>query len=457
MKLHPARLIAKKRDGGELSTDEIHDLVGGVVDGSLEPAQLGALLMAGFWRGSNAREIADWTRAMRDSGRVYSLASVEGPKVDKHSTGGVGDKVSLVLAPLVAACGGKVPMVSGRGLGHTGGTVDKLESIPGFSMQLTPEGFEALVAEIGVAMSSATADIAPADARMYATRDVTGTVESVPWIVSSILSKKLAEGIDALVLDVKCGRGAFMKDLASARELASSLVETAELCGCRTRALITDMDVPLGRAVGNALEVAEAVDCLAGGGPGDLRECVVQLASEMLALSAATASPASGTETDAAREESSSSAQLARARARAEAALDDGTALARFELMVERQGGDPRVARDPWALLPRAPQVMAIDSPRAGYLVDLDPFVVGQAAVDLGAGRRSAGDSIDPSVGIVCCAKPGDFVEQGQDLFEIHHAGDVAVARDVARRLLDAASLGDEAGSQRELVLERIA
>ncbi len=418
MRYHPAKLIEIKRDGGALDPDMIRDLVSGVVDGTLSDAQLGALLMAGFLRGSNERETTAWTEAMRDSGLVLDLSGIPGPKVDKHSTGGVGDKVSLVLGPLAASLGLVVPMISGRGLGFTGGTVDKLESIPGFRMELATGEFLDLLERTGLAMSAATVEIAPADRRMYAIRDVTATVPHLPWIVSSILSKKLAEGIDALVLDVKCGRGAFMREQSSAEELARALVRTAEALGCLAAARITAMDRPLGRAVGNALEVAEAVSCLRGEGPSDLRELVVQLTADMLVLGGLAPS-------------------LGEARRRAAAALDAGRGLEAFRRMVELQGGDPRVVEDPAGVLPRAPVVETLRAEAGGWLTELDALAVGWAAVELGAGRRRPGETIDPSVGIVCCKVPGEPVTAGERLLEIHASSPEAAA--AAREQLAAA------------------
>ncbi len=399
MKNFPARLIAKKRDGHILAPEEIQDLVDGVVDRSLSDAQLGALLMAGFLEGNRDEETVEWTRAMRDSGLVHDLSKIPGRKVDKHSTGGVGDKVSLILAPLVASLGVKVPMVSGRGLGHTGGTVDKLLSIPGFRMDLSPEEFRELIEKNGLAMSAATDAVAPADRRMYATRDVTATVESISWITSSILSKKLAEGIDALVLDVKCGRGAFMKDLKRAKELAESLVRTANLLGCKTSARITNMDRPLGHAIGNSLEVEESILCMQGRGPKDLREVVLLLAADMLVAG------------DAAPPD--------QAKALATAALDDGRALERFRLMVQAQGGDPGVVDSPQEVLGVAPVRQTLRADQGGYLEDLDPFEMGWTALELGAGRRVASDTIDPQVGILCHKSPGDPVASGDSLVQV--------------------------------------
>ncbi|PIE24475.1 MAG: thymidine phosphorylase [Planctomycetota bacterium] len=432
----PARLIAKKRDGLALTRDEIQDLVSGVVDQSLEDAQLGALLMAMFLRGADFEETGYWTEAMRDSGIVHRLDSVPGRKVDKHSTGGVGDKVSLVLAPLVASCGVPVPMVSGRGLGHTGGTVDKLESIPGFRMLLSPQEYERILSETGLVMSAATKELAPADARMYATRDVTGTVECIPWITSSILAKKLAEGIDGLVLDVKCGRGAFMKELAPARELARFLVETATRLGCECCALITDMDQVLGSAVGNALEVRESLECLQGQGPADLREISLQLGAEMLCF---------GQVCDS-REA---------ARLRLEAALADGSALARFRQMVEAQGGDLRVVDDPEQHLPQAPEQAEVTSTAEAYVIDQDPLAIAWVALELGAGRKNKGEDIDPAVGIECLVAHGDKVLAGQPLFRVH----ARRAKDLERACAELPAtirLGDESPAPRPLVLERI-
>ncbi len=423
MKNFPARLIAKKRDGHSLSSLEIQDLVEGVVDGSLSDAQLGALLMAGFLVGNSNEETAHWTRAMRDSGFVHDLSKIPGIKVDKHSTGGVGDKVSLVLAPLVASLGVPVPMVSGRGLGHTGGTVDKLLSIPGFRMDLSPEEFRRLIENNGLAMSAATDAVAPADRRMYATRDVTATVESISWITSSILSKKLAEGIDALVLDVKCGRGAFMKDLEHAKRLAQSLVRTANLLGCVTSARITNMDRPLGRAIGNALEVEESILCLKGGGPTDLREIVLLLAADMLVAGQVV-------EEEGAKDLAAS-------------ALEDGRALERFRLMVQAQGGDPEVVDQPRKVLGEAPVCRNLCAKTGGYLEDLDPFEMGWTALELGAGRRVASDPIDPLVGLVCHKAPGDRVERGEVLVEVH-ARQQGEAEEALQRLEPLFKIGED-------------
>src|SRR5437588_3398474 len=329
-------LIRKKRDGGSLSKEELQYLVSGATSGGIADEQLAAFLMAVFFRGMDAQELKAWLHAMLHSGRVLDLSGIPGRKVDKHSTGGVGDKISLPLASLVAVCGVKVPMVSGRGLGHTGGTLDKLESIPGFTVDLSMARFAELVNRLGVCLIGQTQEIAPADRKLYALRDATATVESMPLIASSILSKKLAEGIDALVLDVKVGRGAFMKTLPEARALARTMVDLCRALGRGCVALLTDMDAPLGRAVGNAVEVRESIEILRGGGPADVRELTLRLGAEMLL-----AGEAPGVGNDPLL-----------ARMRLETALADGGALKRFAQLIEAQGGDPHVCDDP-SRLPR--------------------------------------------------------------------------------------------------------
>ncbi|MCA8968189.1 MAG: thymidine phosphorylase [Planctomycetes bacterium] len=438
----PAEWIAAKRDGRELAATEIADIVRAVVDGSISDGQLGALLMAGLLQGSTREETVAWTMAMRDSGRILERAV--GPSLDKHSTGGVGDKISLVLAPLVAACGGRVPMISGRGLGHTGGTIDKLESIPGLRTDLAIDEFEATIDSVGFAMASAGPWLAPADRRIYALRDITATVECVPWITASILSKKLAEGLDGLVLDVKCGRGAFMKDLASARVLAQSLVEVAQALGCATEALVTDMDVPLGNAIGNALEVLEAIECLHGRGPVDVRRLTLDLAASMLV--------SGGIDED-----------RSAARSRAATALDDGSALDRFRRFVEVQGGDPRVVLEPTRVLPSTSVVQDVIADNAGTVVDLDPMMLAQAALSRGAGRARAHDVLDPAAGIVIERHVGATVRRGDVLARVYgtlrqgeQPADLARAWTIDARSGPASeSVGGTAG--RQLVLEHIA
>ena len=428
-------LILKKRDGGTLTGDEIQFFVAGVTAGTLPDYQASALLMATVLRGMDAEETAWLTDAMVHSGVRVDLAGIPGLKVDKHSTGGVGDNTSLILAPLAAACGVPVPMMSGRGLGHTGGTLDKLEAIPGFRVHLSLEEMKTALARVGCAMMGQTAEIAPADKKLYALRDVTGTVESIPLISASIMSKKIAEGIDALVLDVKTGSGAFMKTEADSRRLAESLVSIGHRSGVKTEAIMTAMDAPLGRAVGNALEVIECLDVLKGRGPLDLIEISVELTSRMLVLGRAAADRA-----DAER--------------RVRGAIASGAGLERFRQIIEHQGGDPRVVDDD-RRLPTAPHRHVITSPGAGYLTGLNAELVGRASVALGAGRDRVEDPIDPSVGIMALVKPGDEIRAGAPILELHY-------RDRAR--LDAAlplatrsiAVGDDRPSARPLLVGEV-
>jgi pyrimidine-nucleoside phosphorylase len=405
-------LIAKKRDGGRLSEEQIARLIRAFMAGELADYQMSALLMAVFFRGMDDAETVALTRAMLTSGDVLDLSSVPGIKVDKHSTGGVGDKVSICLAPLVAACGVPVPMVSGRGLGHTGGTLDKLEAIPGFSVSLDTEAYARIVREVGVCMIGQTARIAPADKRIYALRDVTATVESIPLIVASILSKKLAEGIDALVLDVKVGRGAFMKTEADARRLAEALVRVGTAAGKRVVALLTDMTAPLGRMVGNAIETREAIDVLRGEGPEDTVACTLALGAEMLLLGGAAAS-------------------AAEAQAKLQRAIADGSGARVLERMIEAQGGDPRVVEDP-ERLPRAPEVVPVPAEVEGFVAEIDPLEIGLSAVAMGAGRTRADQAVDHAVGIEIVAPRGAGVRRGDPL-----------ARLYVRRQADAAQVLD--------------
>jgi pyrimidine-nucleoside phosphorylase len=396
----PQAIIARKRDGQVLTPDEIAAFVHGVTHGEWADYQAAALLMAIFLRGMTADETSCLTDAMMRSGAVADLAGIPGIKVDKHSTGGVGDKVSLVLAPLVAACGVPVPMISGRGLGHTGGTLDKLESIPGFQVGLSLEAYAAQIRRIGVSMIGQTAEIAPADRKLYALRDVTATVESIPLICASIMSKKLAEGINALVLDVTFGRGAFMKEKARARELATAMVAIGQAMGKPTRALLTAMDQPLGRAVGNAVEVIESIEALKGRGPADLMEVTFALGGQMLLLGRAASSPSD-------------------ARARLENAIADGSALAKFRDLVTAQGGDAAVIDDP-TRLPRAKFTREVGAENAGYVVDVDPMAIAQAALLLGAGRANVSAVVDPAVGLTDLVKVGERVPRGGRLCTIH-------------------------------------
>ncbi len=430
-------LIHRKRDGGRLTDEELSALIRGYTEGEIPDYQLAAFCMAVFFRGMDRDEVVALTRAMLHSGDVLDLSAIPGVKVDKHSTGGVGDKVSLPLAPLAAACGCKVPMVSGRGLGHTGGTLDKLEAIPGFRVDLPVERFVELVRDLGVGLIGQTARIAPADKKLYALRDVTATVESIPLIAGSIMSKKLAEGIDALVLDVKVGRGAFMKTLPEAQRLASALSRIGRGMGKQVTALITSMDQPLGCAVGNGLEVAEAIDLLRGGGPADLRALTVALTAEMVLL--ARLAP-----------------DLDGARAAVEQAIADGRGLARFRAVVEAQGGDPRVVDDP-SRLPRAAQVLAVAAPRAGVVEALDAEAVGLAAMALGAGRARVEDRVDPAVGVVLVKKVGDRVEAGEPLCLVHRNAGGEPQGEVTARLLAAYRVGDGPVTAAPLILERMA
>jgi pyrimidine-nucleoside phosphorylase len=393
-------LILRKRDGGTLSCEEIAYFVRGVTDGSWPDYQTSALLMAIVLKGMTADETAALTEAMVDSGVRVDLGHLTGVKVDKHSTGGVGDKTSLILAPLATACGVIVPMMSGRALGHTGGTLDKLEAIPGFRTSLLLGEFQRMLAEVGCSLIGQTAEIAPADKKLYALRDVTGTVESIPLISASIMSKKIAEGIGALVLDVKAGAGAFMKTLDDARALAESLVAIGTRSGVRTEALITAMDAPLGRAVGNALEVVESLETLKGRGPKALEELSVRLAARMVVLAGI--------------------ADNVRAEERVREAIASGTGVEVFRRIVEWQGGDPRVVDD-YSRLPAAADRHTLVSPREGYVTAIDAMGIARAAMILGAGRDRVDAAIDPAVGIVLSVERGDAVAGGAPLAELHY------------------------------------
>ncbi len=397
----PVELIRAKRDGGALSAGELRGFIAGVTDGSIPDYQVAAMLMAIYFRGMTDDELAAWADAMVRSGDVLDLSAIPRPKIDKHSTGGVGDKISIPLAPAVAACGVAVPMVSGRGLGHTGGTLDKLESIPGFRVDLSVARFEQLVGELGTCLIGQTERVAPADKRLYALRDVTGTVESIPLIASSIMSKKLAEGIDGLVLDCKVGEGAFMKDLDRARALCAAIRAIGVAAGKRITCVLTDMDAPIGRAVGNALEIAESIAVLNGGGPADTRELTVVLGGEMLYLGGVASSAEDG------------QARIARA-------LDDGSALAVFRKVVAAQGGDPEVCDRPDEILPRAAHRLSVLSDRAAVINAIDAEAIGMAALLLGAGRRTKEEAIDPAAGVMIERRVGDPVTAGEPLAIVH-------------------------------------
>ena len=435
--LTPPRIIACKRDGGALGSDAIRAFVRGATDGSWADYQLSALLMAIYLRGMEPEETAALTKAMMHSGVVADLSGVPGRKVDKHSTGGVGDKVSLPLAAIVAACGVPVPMISGRGLGHTGGTLDKLESIPGFRVGLSLEEYRAQVARIGCALIGQTRDLAPADKKLYALRDVTATVECLPLICASIMSKKMAEGIDALVLDVKFGRGAFMKTLPEARALAEAMCAIGAAMAKPTRALLTRMDQPLGRAVGNAVEVAESIACLRGETEGleDLLELTYALGTEMLLLA--------GVETEADA-----------ARARLVEVVASGAALEKFREIVAAQGGDPRVCEDPVAVLPAARFTGEVRAARAGWVVGVDAMAVALAALRLGAGRTRAEDAVDHAVGFTRLVKVGVRVAVG-DLLGVVHANDEAKLAEARGALARAVEIAEESPSAVPLIVGR--
>ena len=398
-------IIQKKRDGGVLTPDEIRFFVTGVTDFSLPDYQAAALLMAILLRGMTAEETSVLTGAMVQSGVCLDLSDIPGVKVDKHSTGGVGDKTSIVIAPLVAACGGVVPMMSGRGLGHTGGTLDKLESIPGFRTSLSISEMRASLTSIGCALIGQTAEIAPADKRLYSLRDVTGTIESVPLISASIMSKKIAEGIGALVLDVKSGKGAFMKTPAEARTLAESLVTIGKAAGVRTQAVITAMNWPIGFAVGNSNEIVECIELLKGKGRPDLVENSLELSERMLVVAGV------------AKDRTEAAALCRRA-------LESGQALERLRSIIERQGGDPRVVDD-YSLMPQAPSEHVVRAESAGFVTELDAGLIGRAAVVLGGGRDKVDDAIDPGVGIMIPATVGDAVSAGDAVLRVRYRSDV--------------------------------
>jgi pyrimidine-nucleoside phosphorylase len=428
-------IIRKKRDGQALDQAEIDAFVAGATTGAWPDYQLSALLMAIVLRGMSAEETAWLTGAMVRSGVRLDLSDIPGSKVDKHSTGGVGDKTSLILAPLAAACGVVVPMMSGRGLGHTGGTLDKLEAIPGFWVGLTLDEFRATLRKVSYAHIGQTTEIAPADKKLYALRDVTATVESIPLISASIMSKKIAEGIDGLVLDVKCGRGAFMKNLTDARRLAESLVAIGRAEGLRTEALLTAMDEPLGRAVGNAVEITESFETLKGRGPKDLETLSVMLAARMVRLAGLAATDKEG-------------------EAKIRAALASGRGLEKFRELIAQQGGDPRVVDD-YSRLPTAPHRMLFTAERGGYVTELDAELIGSAAMELGAGRDKVEDVIDPAVGFVLQVRRGEQVRAGDALIEVQYrkAGRLETALHLLRQ---ACKIADGPTAAQPLILTTI-
>jgi pyrimidine-nucleoside phosphorylase len=428
-------LIAKKRDGGPLDDGEIQAVVAGAARGDIPDYQLSALLMAIVWRGMTTRELTTWTVAMIDSGERLRWTALRAPAVDKHSTGGVGDKISLALAPLCAACGLTVPMVAGRALGHTGGTLDKLEAIPGFRTALTAAEIGRVLARAGFVLAGQTARLVPADRALYALRDATATVESIPLIASSILSKKVAEGAGALVMDVKVGSGAFLPERARARELARTLIALGGRLGLPVRALLTDMDQPLGNAIGNAAEVRETIDVLRGGGPADVRALTVRLGAEMLVVGGVAPDRRDGGR-------------------RIEAAIASGAGLERFRLGVRLQGGDPRAIDDP-RRLPRARHTHLIRARRRGVVTRVDAGLLGRAATLLGAGRLRKQDRIAPGAAILLRAKIGAPVARGDLLASLEYddAGRERAARPLVERAFE---VGARAPSQRPLVLETL-
>jgi pyrimidine-nucleoside phosphorylase len=429
-------VVQKKRDGGELTREEIDFFIRGYARGDVPDYQASAFAMAVFFRGMGSGEIVALTESMMRTGEVLDLSDLPGPKADKHSTGGVGDKTSLVLAPLAAACGVYVPMISGRGLGHTGGTLDKLESIPGFDVRLSLADLRQVLRLCGLGLIGQTPEIAPADRKLYALRDVTATVESLPLISASIMSKKMAEGIDALVLDVKCGDGAFLKTREQAKSLAETMIGIGRGMGKKVAALLTDMDQPLGRNVGKTLEFAECIATLKGRGPKDLESLSVELAAWMVHLAGAAQT-------------------LDAARARVRQALASGEGLDRFRRVIELQGGDPRVCDD-LSLLPQARETVELRAERDGRVVKLAARAIGHAGMLLGAGRETVASTIDPSVGFVFHKKVGDPVALGEPIVSVHVGA--AGGRDAALALLrEAIVVGSEAPARVPLVLDILA
>ncbi len=427
-------LIEKKKEGEALTEEEIREMISGYVSGSIPDYQMSAMLMAICFRGMSEQETVALTLAMRDSGDVMDLSEIPGTKVDKHSTGGVGDKTTLIVAPITAACGGRVAKMSGRGLGHTGGTIDKLESIPGFRTGLSREEFFQVVKEAGLAVVGQTGNLVPADKKLYALRDVTATVGCIPLIASSIMSKKLAGGSDAIVLDVKTGSGAFMKTPEAAAELAAEMVRIGRMAGRRTEALITNMDLPLGYAVGNALEVQEAVSVLQGEGPADLTEVCLQLASRMVALSTGRGE--------------------AESRQAAEEAMYGGAALERLAAMVKAQGGDPEVIYHP-ERLKIAPIAHEVRATRKGYICRMDTEGIGISSMLLGAGRAKKEDALDYGAGLILQKKTGDRVEPGEVL-AVLYTSDGSLVPAAETRFLESLFFSEEMPAEEPLVYRRV-
>ncbi len=437
--MRPQDVIRKKRDGAQLSREEILFFIDGVTRGTIADYQISALLMAIFLNGMTESEQSNLTEAMLRSGNILDFSSIAKPKADKHSTGGVGDKTSLLIAPMVAACGVCVPMISGRGLGHTGGTLDKLESIPGYRVNLNASEFENVLKRVGYAMSGQTAELAPADKKMYALRDATATVEAIPLIVASIISKKGAAGLDAMVIDVKVGSGAFMRDEARAQVLAHALVKTGNSCGIRTRALLTDMNQPLGRAVGNSLEVKECIELLRGevdDGARPVLDLSIELSAHMLVLSHMDDS-------------------LEAARERLKNIVSSGKALESFRHNVMAQGGDARVCDEPAKFLPLVTESFKVESPRSGFVTRVSTADIGHAIAAIGGGRVRIDDEIDPSVGFIADVKIGDRINAGDSIGTVY-CRDVAKATEAVNVIQAAYELGDAPSDELLLVKEVI-
>ena len=437
--MRPQDVIRKKRDGLSLSREEIDFFIGGVTNGRIADYQVSALLMAIYLNGMNEAEQQALTEAMLNSGNILDFSDIPKPKADKHSTGGVGDKTSIIIAPLVAACGVCVPMISGRGLGHTGGTLDKLESIPGYRVALSASEFKKVLDNVGYAMAGQTAELAPADKKMYALRDATATVEAIPLIVASIISKKGAAGLDAMIIDVKVGNGAFMREEDRARALAHALVSTGNSCGIKTRALLTDMNQPLGRAVGNSLEVEECINILRGEAKeaaAPVLELSLELCAHMLMLA----------NVDKTIEE---------ARQRLQGVLESGKALECLQSNIAAQGGDPRVCDAPGDFLPLVSENVKVESPRSGFITKVDTTEIGHAIAAIGGGRVRIEDTVDPTVGFTSELKLGDQISAGEAIGTVYCA-DANAAAEAARRIQAAYHVGDEPPAELKLVKEII-
>ncbi len=437
--MRPQDVIRKKRDGLSLSREEIDFFISGVTSGRIADYQVSALLMAIYLNGMDQSEQQILTEAMLNSGNILDFSDIPKPKADKHSTGGVGDKTSIIIAPLVAACGVCVPMISGRGLGHTGGTLDKLESIPGYSVNLSATEFKKVLREVGYAMAGQTAELAPADKKMYALRDATATVEAIPLIVASIISKKGAAGLDAMIIDVKVGNGAFMREETRARELAHALVSTGNSCGIETRALLTDMSQPLGSAVGNSLEIKECIEILRGEaskGAAPVLNLSLELSAHMLML-------ANVDET------------IEAARKRLQRVLRSGEALECLRRNVAAQGGEARVCDQPGVFLPLVRESVKVESPRSGYITSVDTTEIGHAIAAIGGGRVRIEDTIDPTVGFISELKLGEPVRSGEALGVVYCA-DEAAAKEAARRIQAAYHVGDEPPAEVEKLVKEI-